>query len=32
MTARMAWAVSGAGIVPSVRANWTAASKTLPCG
>ena len=32
MAARMAWAVSGAGIVPWVRANCTAASNTLPCG
>ena len=28
----MAWLVSGAAMVPWVRANWTAASKTFPCG
>ena len=26
--ARIAWDGSGAGIIPSLRANWTAASKT----
>ena len=29
---RMAWAGSGAGRMPSVRANCTAASKILDCG
>ena len=32
MAARMAWDASGAGIMPCTRANWTAASNTLPWG
>jgi len=31
IAARIAWAGSGAGMIPSVRANWTAAANVSRC-